>query len=176
MYWVDATATVLAGKDTMRRGSRRHRDHDYYLTLRWTDRTGRVLVVTRGVNRGLFFSMVGASPDARQIPVRYLPGRPDVPPVVTSDFVDTQNLPSGNAGPGISTQGTRLMSLFNNIPAGVRLFVTTRPLGPGGASSSTINANLISVDANGAGPANLVGATGAGSCASSREGPRVTRS
>jgi hypothetical protein len=81
-----------------------------------------------------------------------------------SDFVDTEIL-----GPisGVATQGTRLMSRFDHIPAGVRLFVTTAQLGPGGASSATITANLVSTDANGAGPANAVSPAGIGTCSSS---------
>ncbi|MEO8128159.1 MAG: Ig domain-containing protein, partial [Bryobacteraceae bacterium] len=81
-----------------------------------------------------------------------------------SDSVDTISL---GAFPGVATQGTRLMSRFNNIPAGVRLFVTTQPLGPGGASTTTLAANLISVDANGAGSSSPVSATATGMCPSS---------
>lgn len=81
-----------------------------------------------------------------------------------SDFVDLNVL---GPIPGVATQGTRLMSRFSNIPAGVRLFVTTQPLGPGGASTTTLAANLISVDANGAGSATVVEASETGTCATS---------
>ncbi len=81
-----------------------------------------------------------------------------------SDSIDTVVLGSI---PGVATQGTRLMSRFNNIPAGVRLFVTTTPLGPGGASTTSLAANLISADANGAGSQTAVGPSAIGTCAAS---------
>jgi hypothetical protein len=51
------------------------------------------------------------------------------------------------AGVGLADFGTRLAARFNNVPAGVRIFVTTQAV----AAESTVTAQLISTDASGAG-------------------------
>jgi hypothetical protein len=76
-----------------------------------------------------------------------------------SIFVNTTFLP---AAAGQADQGTRLMAAFRNVPTGVRLFVTTRPVA--GASSSTVNASLISTDAAGAGALAAVASTANATC------------
>ena len=78
-----------------------------------------------------------------------------------SGFVDTAAL-GNNAG--IATQGTRLMSRFTNLPAGIRLFVTTQPLNSASALTPSFAANLISTDANGAGASTPVLSSGTGNC------------
>ena len=108
---------------------------------------------------GNFVGSYRKSIDANQNP--FVPG---IQYNSESNFVDQVVLGSI---PGVATQGTRLMSRFNNIPAGVRLFVTRQPLGPGGASSQSLVANLISVDDDGAGSATAVSASAIGVCAAS---------
>ena len=46
---------------------------------------------------------------------------------------------------GLATQGTRLMAKFDNVPAGVKLFVTVNP------TNSPANAQLVTTDSQGAG-------------------------
>ena len=48
---------------------------------------------------------------------------------------------------GLATQGTRLIARFNNVPAGVAIYVTTTPLPNTGGTA----ARLISTDSSGAG-------------------------
>jgi uncharacterized protein (TIGR03437 family) len=52
------------------------------------------------------------------------------------------------AGAGLATQGTRLMAHFENVPAGVGLFVTERPT----TASSTLRVQLVSTGPEGDGP------------------------
>jgi len=71
------------------------------------------------------------------------------------------------AGVGIADSGTRLAARFNNLPEGIRLFVSVNsvgaadngantPQGPGSALNQA-NAILVSTDANGAGGSVLTG-------------------
>jgi hypothetical protein len=93
-YWAEATATVTSGTDHVRRGLGRSRryNHHYYLTLSWSDETGRERTFTRGVNSFLFFRMEKASGEARQLSIRYFPSRPDIAPVIADDVIDSSNL------------------------------------------------------------------------------------
>ncbi len=100
----------------------------------------------------------------KQIASNQDPWSPGVQYNAESNFVETSVL---GPIPGVATQGTRMLARFNNIPAGVRLFVTTNPLGPGGASTTSLAAYLISTDANGAGSGSQVSATATGTCPSS---------
>jgi hypothetical protein len=58
---------------------------------------------------------------------------------------------------GLATQGTRLVARFTNVPAGVSLYVTTRPLPNTGASSAVLTA----ADLNGAGAYSAAAQSGA---------------
>ncbi len=78
------------------------------------------------------------------------------------------------AGFGAATNGTRLRSVFNGIPANVALFVTTRDvaLGTTGFSAHVRKLELVSADSTGAGgiapgggdpaPATVIGPAGSG--------------
>lgn len=76
-----------------------------------------------------------------------------------SMFVATQTL---GFTVGEATQGTQLLATFQNVPAGVRLFVTTRPLPQG--SSSTIDGFYIDPNASYSTFANI-SATASATCA-----------
>jgi len=92
---IDTVAAVIRGfDDRSERGyGRRYTvHHDYHLTLRWTDQVGRTQTYTRLVYPSLFFRMADASPDARQIAIRYLPGRPDVQPFIATEPTEASNL------------------------------------------------------------------------------------
>ncbi len=54
---------------------------------------------------------------------------------------------------GLATQGTRLLARFNDVPAGVALYVTTQPVT---GSSTSLASRLIQTDGNGAGSYNEV--------------------
>jgi len=53
------------------------------------------------------------------------------------------------AGVGLADTGTRVAARFNNLPEGIRLFVSLQSVVPSGTATS--NAVLVSSDANGAG-------------------------
>lgn len=56
---------------------------------------------------------------------------------------------SGATGAGVANQGTRLRVVFNNVPAGLRLFVTL--FNYGGATSTTNQAVLVNTATDGTG-------------------------
>lgn len=67
-------------------------------------------------------------------------------------FTNNNNSINGWVSPllgsaGVATQGTRLRAVFNNVPAGVRLFVTLHPLG----YSSSNDAELVNTAPDGSG-------------------------
>jgi len=67
-----------------------------------------------------------------------------------SGFVRSDN--TTLAGVGLADTATRVAARFNNVPEGIRLFVTTTSVGgPAGSPTSQANAILVSTDANGAG-------------------------
>jgi hypothetical protein len=86
------------------------------------------------------------------------PSSPGVAYKSESGYVNTSVL---GAETGFATQGTRLIARFQNVPAGVRLFVTTAPLS---TSSSHLSAVLVATDSAGAGPFSAVSSTGTGTC------------
>jgi len=53
--------------------------------------------------------------------------------------------------PGVASSGTRLAARFANIPAGVRLYVTTTSVAQGTTTASQAQAILVNADPNGAG-------------------------
>jgi hypothetical protein len=66
------------------------------------------------------------------------------------------------AGVGLADTATRVAARFNNLPEGIRLFVSLSSQVPGGSPTTQANAVLVSTDANGAGGIVTVGdATGA---------------
>ncbi len=69
---------------------------------------------------------------------------------------------SGSSGAGMATQGTRLRVQFNNVPAGLRLFVTLHPSG----YTTSNDAVLVSTASDGTGTyvATAKNATTASSC------------
>ncbi len=102
------------------------------------------------------FRPMGPTQDPSPVPVLY--------GITESGFVDTAIL---GRPTGIATQGTRLLAKFNNIPTGVHLFVTTAPIGAGGASSPNLTATFTLADANGAGPPSQPYTYQSGTCAAS---------
>lgn len=77
-----------------------------------------------------------------------------------SGLVLSESDPTGQA-----SQGTRMIARFAGVPDGVQVYVTTRAFDPGGASSSTIEADLINADAGGRGGFQPTSATAVGTCA-----------
>jgi len=55
------------------------------------------------------------------------------------------------AGVGLADSGTRIAARFNNLPEGIRLFVSVQSVVPGGSATTQANAVLVNSDANGAG-------------------------
>ena len=84
-----------------------------------------------------------------------------------SGFMRTPELPSGV---GAADSGTRFVARFNNIPAGVRLFVTTRP-----SFGSTAGLDAVLVQA-GAGTVTLMCSLTAGNGVAAAEIPVVNNS
>jgi hypothetical protein len=72
---------------------------------------------------------------------------------------------AGSAGAGVASQGTRLRVQFNNVPAGLRLFVTLHPIG---YSATANDAVLVSTATDGTGSyvATSKNANTAASCSS----------
>jgi hypothetical protein len=64
---------------------------------------------------------------------------------------------------GQATQGTRLMAKFNNVPTGVRLYVTIAPTAVVALSggTTTISANLVATAPDGSGPYSAMSASSA---------------
>jgi hypothetical protein len=72
-----------------------------------------------------------------------------------------------NTGPtGLATQSSRLIARFNNVPAGVQIFVSTNEVGAGGdASSPLLNAQLVSANTLGEGGSAVSPTNSTGDCA-----------
>jgi hypothetical protein len=63
-----------------------------------------------------------------------------------------------------TVSGTRLQVLFQNVPAGVSIFITTEPTLPGFGTSNSIDAKLISFELNGSGTGPEIGHTARAGC------------
>ena len=72
-----------------------------------------------------------------------------------SGFVRTDNAVLGTAG--LADSATRVAARFNNLPEGIRLFVSTTSVGGVGSPVAQANAILVSTDANGSGGTVSVG-------------------
>jgi hypothetical protein len=72
-----------------------------------------------------------------------------------SGFVRTDNTTLGIVG--LADSATRVAARFNNLPEGIRLFVSTTSVQGPGSPTSQANAILVSTDANGSGGTVSVG-------------------